>query len=149
MSPCPYGSEFRTRLFDLPPAIPRNVSSASSSGCLRVVGERQDGNPDQSTTLDDGALSAPSSNKVVAGSVKEELVARSSAVRSFVMSWPGSCRVLVNGPPIEMRMVGRQWAEPDPISHEFSAWCKPNIRRPVLSRSASLGMNPPSVGRVL
>ena len=147
VSPCLDGPEFRIRLFGLPFVVPGDVSSASSSGCPRVVGERQDGNLGRSATLNDGVVSTPSSNRVVAGSVKEDLAVRSFAVRSFVLSWPGSCRVFVNGPPNEMRMVGRQWVEPDPISHEWSAWYKPNIRRPVLSRSAS-SVNPPSVGRV-
>ena len=30
-----------------PPGAPRGVSSASGSGCRHVVGESQDGNPDQ------------------------------------------------------------------------------------------------------
>ena len=36
--------------------------------------------------------------------------------------------------------------EPDLVSNEWAAWYKPNIRRPALSRSASVEVNPPSVG---
>ena len=117
--------------------------------------------------MNDGVLSAPSSNKVDAGGVKEEPaarssvacspVARSSAARSFVARPfvvpssdapnPVSYRVRSDGPRVEMRMVGSHWVEPDPISHEFSAWYKPSIRRPVvLSRSPSLDVGSPSAG---
>ena len=51
------------------------------------------------------------------------------------------------GPPVEIRMVGRRWISPYPVSNEWSAWCKPNIRRPVaMSRSSSVEVGPPSAG---
>ena len=131
------------------------MSSASGSGCLRVVGESRDGNLDQSATLNDGALSAPGNKKVGASNVEEELavcspVARSSVVRSSVVPNLVSYRTpVVDGVPcarIEMRMLGDRWVEPDPVSHEWSAWCRPNIRRPMLSRPPSLDVGPPNVG---
>ena len=64
-----------TRLPSPPHVIPRDVSSASSSGCPRVADRSQDGNPGQSTTLNDGALSAPSANvKVVRKQVRHSVV---------------------------------------------------------------------------
>ena len=43
-------------------------------------------------------------------------------------------------------MVNDHWVRPDLVSHEWSAWCKPYVRRPALGRSASVEVNPPSVG---
>ena len=81
--------------------------------------------------MNGGALSAPSGNKSDAGGVKEEFAVRSSLVRSSVArSRVGRSSVVPNpvsyrtpvvngvlGIPIEMRMVGRRWIEPDLISH--------------------------------
>ena len=149
-SPCPDGIHFGARLFSPLPVTPGNVSSASSSGCPLVVGGRQDGNLDQSAPFNDGALNTPSSNRAVAGSVEEELAVRPRWSLPFYVPSsdapnPVSFKGGHHGPAVELRMVGRQWIEPGPISHEWSAWCKPNIRRPVLSRSASVEVNPPSV----
>lgn len=156
VSPCPNSPKFRFIFYDAPPEAPRGVSSASSTRSSHVVGGDQDGNRGRLTALDNGALGAPSNNRVDAGNVKEELavrssVARSSVVRSSVVSRPVSYRVsVVNcayGPPIEMRLVGRQWVEPGPISNEWSAWYRPNVRRPVkLTRSSSVEVGPPSAG---
>ena len=49
-------------------------------------------------------------------------------------------------PPFEFRMLGSQWSSAEPVSTELSAWYGHNIRRPVLSRSLSLEVGPPSVG---
>ena len=139
-----------TRLPSPPPRIVRDVSPASGSGCRHVVGGSQDGNPGESATLTNGALSAPVGNKVDAGSVKEEpavhprwslpLVVPSSDAPNPVSHRYG----LGIANPVEFRMLGRQWISAEPVSHEFSAWYKPSVRRP--SRSASVEVNPPSVG---
>ena len=51
---------------------------------------------------------------------------------------------------MEIRLVGRQWASPKPISHEWLAWCKPSVRHPiVMSPSSSVDVCPPSVVRLL
>ena len=111
--PCPDGARFGALLFNPTLAIPRHVSSAFSSGCPRVVGGSQGGNRDQSATLGDGALGASNSKRIGAGNVKEEFVVCLFASRSSFVSRPSSFIVLVvngvHGPPIEMRMVGRQW----------------------------------------
>ena len=164
--PCPNGPEFRTILYDAPPLIPRDVSSASSVRSSSVVDGGQCGNRGRSATLNGGVLSAPRGNRVDAGGVKEELAvrssvarslavrssaARSSVARSSVVPSPVSRRVPVvndlHGAPIAMRMLGRQWVTPGPISHGRSAWYTLSVRRPVvLSRSSSLEVGPPSVG---
>ena len=127
------------------------MSSASGSGCPHVVGESQDRNPDQSATLGNGALSATGDSNVGAGSVKEEPAVRPRWSLPFVVPSsnapnPVSYKVVHGGPPIELRMVGHHLVEPSPISHEWSAWYEPHVRRPTLSRSVSVGVNPPSVG---
>ena len=174
------GLEFKIQFLDTPPPTPRNDSSAFSARSSRVVDKDQDGSRGQSSIMSRGALSASSGNKVDAGGVKEELVARSSVACSPVASSLVACspvasssvarsRVarpsvvqssfvpnpvswlspVVDGvrlPLVELRMLGRQWVSPQPISNEFSAWYRPNIRRPVLSRSSSLEVGPSSVG---
>ena len=151
VSQCLNSPEFRSILYDAPPAIPRDVSPISNTRCFRVVDEGKGGNRGRSAALSNGAPSAPSSKKIDAGAAKEELAVRSSMVRSSVMSGPVSYRVIpVHGPPVEIRLVGCQWVSPDPISHEWSAWCTPNVHRPlVVSRSPSVEVCPPSVGRAL
>ena len=58
-STCPEGVRFQSRMFDAPSEPPKDVSSASNSGCPRGVDGNQDGNPDESATLKNGALNAP------------------------------------------------------------------------------------------
>ena len=125
------------------------MSFASSFSFPRVFGESQDGDLGRPAALKNGALSAPSSKRVGAGSVEEELAVRPRwplpfVVPSFDAPNPLSYKGCHHGPPIELRMVGRHWVNPGPISHEWSAWCKPHIRRPVLARSSSLDVGPPT-----
>ena len=127
------------------------MSSASSSGCPRVVSEGRNGNLDQSATLKCGALNAPGSKKVDASSVKEELAVRPRWARPFSVPSsdlpnPVSHLCGYGRPPFELRMLDRQWISAQPVSNEFAAWYKPSIRRPVLSRSLSLEVGPPSAG---
>ena len=124
------------------------MSSASSSGCPRVVSEDRDGNLDQSAILKGSAFSAPGNKEVSAGSVKEELAVRPRWARPFYVpssDMPNLVSHLCDygRPPIELRMLGSQWISAEPVSNEFSAWYKPN---PVLSRSLSWEVCPPSVG---
>ena len=146
------GPEVRSRFFSVPPTIPGDFSSASSARESHVVGNGRVGNRGHLSASGGGALSAPSRSTVDAVSVKEEFVvrsfvARSSAVRSSVVSRPVSYRVLKIGPPIEIRLVGRQWVKPGLISHEWSAWCKPNVRSQVaLSQSSPVEVELSSVG---
>ena len=145
-----FGPEFKIHLLDAPLAVSRNDSSASSARSSRVVNEDQDGNRGQSAAWNGGVLSTQGGNKVDAGDVKEEFVVRSSLVRSFVARSPvvrssvvpspvSHYTLVVNGvfgTPIDFSMLGRQWISVEPNSNELSAWCRPNIRRPVvLSRS--------------
>ena len=51
-------------------------------------------------------------------------------------------------PPLEFRMLGRQWISAEPVSNDFFAWYKPGIRRPVSRRSVSVEVNLLSVGHV-
>lgn len=150
--PCSEGPRFRARLFD-PPIVPKDASSASSSSCLRVFGEGRDGNLDQSAISKSGARNAPGGEKVDVGNAEEEPAVLPRWARPFVVpsstppslaSWKG-CR---DGTQIELRMVGRDWVRPGPISYEFSGRCKRHIRHPVLSRSLSLEVGPPSVGNI-
>ena len=76
--------------------------------------------------------------------MKDELVVRSSEVPR-----PVSYISLVHGPSIEFWHVSDQWVLPKPFSHEWSAWCKPNVHRPVTSHSSSVDVGPPSVGQEL
>ena len=148
-SPNLEGVRFGFRLFDLRSELPKGVSSASSSGCPRVVGGSQGWNLDKSAALKNGAISAPGDNKIGACGVKKELVVRlrwslllvvPSSVALNLVSYKG-CR---DGTRIEMRMVGRDWVRPDLISHEFLAWYKPHVGRPVLIRSSSLDVGLPT-----
>ena len=71
-----FGScEFPSRFF-LPPLVnPGDVSSAFSSGYLRVDDKSRDGNLDQSATLNGGALSAPMGNcRVIRKQVRHMVV---------------------------------------------------------------------------
>ena len=57
------------------PAAPGNVSFASGSDQPHVVGKNQDGNPDQSVTLNGGAPNAPSkSSRVTRKQVRHMVV---------------------------------------------------------------------------
>ena len=94
------GPEFKSVLYGAPPVSPRDVSSASSSRCPRVVGGSQGGNLGESAILNDGALRAPSSRRVDAGNVKEE----------------GACCLLVCG-SVVCRVKSRF------IQCAYNCWC--------------------------
>ena len=86
-------------------------------------------------------------------SVARSPVVRSSVVQSPVVPnpvsyWPPVVDD-VRGPLVEFRMLGRQLVSHHLVSNEWSAWCKPSIRPPVLSRSSSLDFGFPSAGNAL
>lgn len=140
---CPRDPAFKSILYDVPLVAPRGVSPVSIARSSLVVAGSQDGNHDRSAILDGGAISAPNSNRVDTGRVKEELSVRSSVVFGSV-----SYLVPQRGPSIEIRQVGGQWVSPKIVSHEWFVWCRPSVRRPVVvSHSSSVGVGLPAVGR--
>ena len=85
--------------------------------------------------------SAPGDKKVDAGSVKEQPAVRPRWSLPFFVPSSDALNPVSHrcGPgitdPVEFRKLGRHWVSAEPVSHEFSAWYKPSIRRPVSSRS--------------
>ena len=167
---CP---EFRARLFS-PPATPGNDSSASSARRFHVVDKDQAGNRGQPSALRRGAFSVPSGNKVDAGGVNEEFAARSPVASSSVARSPVVSSSVARSPvasssvarsPVASSSVARSpvvsssvarspvassSVARSPVARPFVVQSpsvpNPVSRRPVLSRSSSLDVEPPSVG---
>ena len=65
---------------------------------------------------------------------------------SFTPS-PVSSKGRPDGTSVELRLLGGRWLSPEPVSLDWSGWCRPSVHRPVISRASSVSVGPPSVGQ--
>ena len=171
----PTHSEHGVTRRDSPSSLSRDARSALSASNPSTVGVDRDVVVDSPVVVKSGALSAPAGLGIVADSTKEESggikeklprqsvasepVARRRSVvsepvarrRSFSPS-PVSILSHPDGTSVGLRMLGRSWLSPEPLSQEWSGWyhrssstqCWSAFCKTSAKRSPSVDANPPS-----
>ena len=60
---------------------------------------------------------------------------------------PVSSKGRPDGTSVELRLLGGRWLSPEPVSQDWSGWCKPRVHRPITSCASSVSVGLPCVGQ--